>query len=173
MSPVFYVVICGKRTFHSGSAKIKNGDMFGFRRIAYMLLSRNFYVGIGVGFFLAGLFALQISPAHAETYYADNAIKTYTSFCGRTGFSAKAEWSNSSTSTKLNLLHSDTQTSITNCFVSKQYTNSTIATTTRIYIDYAMEVNGGTCYLIAVRGFDFATYTVGDTLTVTTKEEYT
>lgn len=38
--------------------------MFGFRRIAYMLLSRHFYVGFALGWFLAG-FLVNVIPAHA------------------------------------------------------------------------------------------------------------
>lgn len=41
--------------------------MFGFRRIAYMLLSRHFYVGFALGWFCAGLLAFGIE-AHASTY---------------------------------------------------------------------------------------------------------
>lgn len=47
------------------------------RKWGYTLLSRHFYIGIGVGFFLAGL--LSVNLAHAETVevVAENASTTY------------------------------------------------------------------------------------------------
>jgi len=44
--------------------------MFGFRRVAYMLLSRHFWVGLSVGFFLAG-FLVNVIPAHAGYWVTD------------------------------------------------------------------------------------------------------
>ena len=47
--------------------------MFGFRKLAYTLLSRHFWVGIGVGFFCASLFFA--TQAHADTtLYTDSSF---------------------------------------------------------------------------------------------------
>lgn len=46
--------------------------MFGFRRIAYMLLSRFFWIGLGIGFFLASLFFSGVSSVSAQVPFSEH-----------------------------------------------------------------------------------------------------
>ena len=59
--------------------------MFGFRKLAYTLLSRHFWVGIGVGFSLAGLLSVNLAQAqvvvgseiHGSAFSSPFAIRAY------------------------------------------------------------------------------------------------
>jgi len=131
--------------------------MFGFRKIAYMLLSRNFWLGLGFGFLLASVFAV----SQASAFYKDSSIETYSSFCGVSGVNAKIFFQDTATSTLINTYRSGTQTGTDNCYALRRYTPDTlsIATTTIMTIEYTSV--GTPCYMVAVRGTTRASYSVG------------
>jgi len=133
------------------------GLMFAFRLLMYTLLSRKFWIGLGIGFFLASALTIA-TPAHA--FYKDSSLETYSSFCGVSGVNAKVWFVDTSTSTIFNIWRSGTQTGTDNCYSLRKYTESSIATTTIFYIKYSL-VSCSNCYLVAFRGTERSNYSVG------------
>jgi len=126
--------------------------MFGFRRIAYMLLSRHFWVGVGVGFFLASVFVVGTVSAQSFPQYIDTSIREESEFCQPSSASTryiKASVNQTAgTSTDFYIYNSSaTPSTLTGCQYWRQLTSSKlwVATTTQLIANVSVDHTSGSC----------------------------
>lgn len=127
-------------------------------------LSRNFWLGVGVGFFFASMFYANMASAA----YIDSSTGTYTSWCGVASFSSKMTTLVSATSTAMQMYRSGAEIGTDNCYFSRMYTPPSllIATSTTIHVLYDVVRTSGSCVLIIDRGVGYSTHSIAAEIVV-------